>query len=75
MNPHPRNVSDAALQACADRGGVAGIYFMPFLRAAGQPTSDDVIRHLEHAINVTGEDSSPPELLRLTTRKSPVWMA
>jgi membrane dipeptidase len=56
VNPHPRNVSDAALRACADRGGVAGIYFMPFLRAAGQPTSDDVIRHLEHAIEVAGED-------------------
>jgi len=73
--PHPRNVSDAALRACADRGGVAGIHFMPLLRAAGQPTSDDRIRHLEHAINVTGEDPSPPELLRFTTRKSPVWMA
>lgn len=56
VNPHPRNISDAALRACADRGGVAGIYFMPFLRAAGQPTSDDVIRHLEHAIAVAGED-------------------
>jgi membrane dipeptidase len=56
VNPHPRNISDAALRACADRGGVAGIYFMPFLRAAGQPTSDDVIRHLEHAIHIAGED-------------------
>jgi DNA-binding CsgD family transcriptional regulator len=25
---------------------------MPFMRAVGQPTSDGVIRHLEHAINV-----------------------
>jgi hypothetical protein len=47
----------------------------PYSGAAGERTSDDVIRHLEHAINVTGEDSSPPELLRFTTRKSPVWMA
>jgi membrane dipeptidase len=52
----PRNTDDAALQALADRGGVAGIYFMPFLRAGGQPHSDDVIRHLEHAVNVCGED-------------------
>lgn len=56
VNPHPRNISDAALRTCADRGGVAGIYFMPFLRPAGQPTSEDVIRHLEHAIRVGGED-------------------
>ena len=52
----PRNTSDSSLKALADRGGVAGIYFMPFLRAEGQPHSEDVIRHLEHAIDVCGED-------------------
>jgi membrane dipeptidase len=40
----------------ADRGGVVGIYFMPFLRASGQPHAEDLIRHLEHAVNVCGED-------------------
>jgi membrane dipeptidase len=52
----PRNTSDSSLKALADRGGVAGIYFMPFLRQSGQPHADDVIRHLEHAVNVCGED-------------------
>ena len=52
----PRNTSDSSLKALADRGGVAGIYFMPFLKAAGQPHADDVIRHLEHAVDVCGED-------------------
>src|SRR5882724_4609925 len=52
----PRNTYDDSLKALADRGGVAGIYFMPFLRASGQPHADDVIRHLEHAVNVCGED-------------------
>lgn len=52
----PRNTYDDALKALADRGGVAGIYFMPFLRATGQPHSEDLIRHLEHAVNVCGED-------------------
>jgi membrane dipeptidase len=52
----PRNVSDSSLKSLADRGGVAGIYFMPFLRASGQPHANDVIRHLEHAVNVCGED-------------------
>ena len=33
-----------------------GIYLMPFLTMSGQPTSDDAIRHIEHAINVCGED-------------------
>jgi membrane dipeptidase len=52
----PRNTDDASLQALADRGGVAGIYFMPFLRTSGQPHGEDVIRHLEHAVSVCGED-------------------
>ncbi|MBL8269664.1 dipeptidase [Steroidobacter sp.] len=52
----PRNTHDRELKALADKGGVAGIYFMPFLRASGQPRSEDLIRHLEHAVNVCGED-------------------
>jgi membrane dipeptidase len=52
----PRNTDDDSLKALADRGGVAGIYFMPFLRASGQPHAEDLIRHLEHAVNVCGED-------------------
>lgn len=52
----PRNTHDSELKALAGRGGVVGIYFMPFLRAAGQPHAEDVIRHLEHAVNVCGED-------------------
>jgi membrane dipeptidase len=56
LHAHPRNLSDASLRALAHRGGVAGIYFMPYLRASGAPTADDVIRHLEHAIDVAGEE-------------------
>jgi membrane dipeptidase len=52
----PRNTSDANLKALADRGGVAGIYFMPFLKVSGQPHAEDLIRHIEHAVNVCGED-------------------
>jgi membrane dipeptidase len=52
----PRNTDDAALKALADKGGVVGIYFMPFLRVSGQPHAVDLILHLEHAVNVCGED-------------------
>lgn len=52
----PRNTHDRELKALADRGGVAGIYFMPFIRASGQPHAEDLIKHLEHAVNVCGED-------------------
>jgi membrane dipeptidase len=53
---HPRNVPDEILRAVAQKGGVVGIYFMPFLREAGQPHLEDVVRHIEHAVDVAGED-------------------
>lgn len=44
----------------ADKGGVLGIYLMPFLGGAPGPrqasTGDAVIRHIEHALTVCGED-------------------
>ncbi|KRA16434.1 membrane dipeptidase [Lysobacter sp. Root604] len=52
----PRNKTDAELRAVAERGGVVGIYLMPFLRTQGQPMAADLIAHLEHAVNVCGED-------------------
>ena len=52
----PRNTSDANLRAMADRGGVAGVIFWPYLRTDTQPMAIDVIRHLEHMIDVCGED-------------------
>lgn len=53
---HPRNVDDHTLRAMADRGGVAGIIFWPYLRVDTQPMAIDVIRHIEHAVRVCGED-------------------
>jgi membrane dipeptidase len=53
---HPRNTGDETIRAVAAKGGVVGVYFMPFLRADSQPTGDDLIRHIEHVANVAGED-------------------
>ena len=52
----PRLTGDAELRAMADRGGVAGIMFWPYLALQGQPMAIDVIRHIEHALDVCGED-------------------
>lgn len=52
----PRNTDDATLRALAEKGGVAGIIFWPYLRTDTQPMAIDVIRHIEHALNVCGED-------------------
>ena len=54
---HPRNNDDAELKAVADGGGVVGIYLMPFLEGGdGELTAEALMRHLDHAINLCGED-------------------
>jgi len=52
----PRSKPDDILKRMADKGGVIGIYLMPFLSMSGQPSSDDLVKHVEHAVNVCGED-------------------
>ena len=52
----PRNTYDAEMRAVAEKGGVFGVYLMPFLRTSGQPGTEDLLRHIEHAVNVCGED-------------------
>ena len=52
----PRCTSDEDLRLLADRGGVAGMIFWPYLRRDTQPMAIDLIRHIEHAIDVCGED-------------------
>jgi membrane dipeptidase len=52
----PRNTFDSEMRALADKGGVFGIYLMPFLRLKGQPGKEDLIRHIEHSAKVCGED-------------------
>ena len=53
---HPRSKTDAILRALAAKGGVLGIYMMPFINAQGQPMAADLIRQIEHAVSVCGED-------------------
>ncbi|HLY53549.1 MAG TPA: membrane dipeptidase [Steroidobacteraceae bacterium] len=56
IHAHPRNKTDEQLRALADRGGVVGIFDLPYLTASPrQPTVDDYLAHLEHALMVAGE--------------------
>jgi membrane dipeptidase len=41
----------------ASKGGFVGIYFMPFLNKTGHATADDVVAHIDHAVDVCGEDT------------------
>jgi len=52
----PRNKRDEELRLLAERGGVIGIYVMPYLRSSGQVMAEDVVRHIECALTVCGED-------------------
>jgi len=52
----PRNKRDEELRLLAERGGVIGIYVMPYLRSSGQVMADDVVKHIDYAVNVCGED-------------------
>jgi membrane dipeptidase len=52
----PRNKTDEELKLVAGKGGFVGIYFMPFLKADSHPHAEDVVAHIDHAVNVCGED-------------------
>jgi membrane dipeptidase len=57
VHAHPRNKTDEQLRALAAKGGVVGIYDLPYLTASPrQPTVDDYMAHMEHALQVAGED-------------------
>lgn len=55
--PHPRNLEDWQLREIAERGGIVGLnFYNAFLREDGaEATPDDVLRHVDHMLNVAGE--------------------
>ena len=54
---HPRNLTDEQMRALAQKGGVAQTtIYHGFLKKDGEATINDVIAHLEHAIDVMGID-------------------
>jgi membrane dipeptidase len=57
VHPHPRNKTDEQLRALAAKGGVVGIYDLPYLASSPkQPTVDDYMAHMEHALKIVGEE-------------------
>lgn len=59
VKPHWRNLDDAQVKAIADSGGVVGIIFsQAFLKVRKGPRDAGmVIDHMEHVIDVAGEDA------------------
>jgi len=58
LHQHPRNLTDAQLQALAEKQGIVGINFYPYFLGENPHniTIEDVLKHLEHAVNVAGID-------------------
>jgi len=58
VHDNPRSKDDNTLRAMANKGGVIGIYFMPFLGDNGSPwaTQAMVLDHIDHALKICGED-------------------
>ena len=52
----PRNKTDEELRLVAERGGFVGIYFMPFLSPDSVAEPADVVAHIDHAMQICGED-------------------
>lgn len=58
VRPHWRNLADAQIKKVADTGGVVGIIFATgFLSRTGGPTDGRmIVEHMEHVMNVGGDD-------------------
>lgn len=54
-----RNIDDEQIKAISNRGGTIGIIYYPkFLRKDKFfATTDDIVKHMEHVINIAGEDA------------------
>lgn len=54
---HPRNLTDDQMRALAQKDGVCQITLYPgFLKTDSEASILDVVKHLEHAINIMGID-------------------
>ncbi|MCL6639101.1 MAG: dipeptidase [Firmicutes bacterium] len=54
---HPRNLNDRQLKALAEKGGVAGITFVPEFLAGEGASLEHVLDHIDHAVRVGGVES------------------
>lgn len=56
--PHRRNLTDEMFSIICETGGCAGLnLYPPFLTDGVKCTSDDVLKHIEHWLNLNGENN------------------
>ena len=56
LNPHHRNISDAIIRMCADKGGVIGLNGINLFLKNKSISIDNFIDHLDYLIQLAGED-------------------
>lgn len=59
LRANPRGAADDVIRAVARKGGVIGIFFLPFLLDAQGRTSatmEDFMRHIDHVVDLVGVD-------------------
>lgn len=56
ITDHPRNASDAAIRGVAEKGGVVGVYFMPYLAPDMHASGAMLLEHIDHIAKIAGED-------------------
>lgn len=54
--PHRRNLTDEQIRLIAHSGGIVGINLYPVFLGDYEDNYDDIAAHIDHAINVAGED-------------------
>ena len=54
--PHRRNLSDEQIRLIAESGGIIGINLYPVFIGSYKKDYDDIAEHIEHALNIAGED-------------------
>jgi len=53
---HVRNLRDEQIKALAEKGGILGITFVPQFLSAQEASIEDVLRHIDYAVNLVGPD-------------------
>ena len=54
VRDHPRNLTDAQLEALAERGGVLGLMALALVVDPDRPTLERYVDHIDHAVRVMG---------------------
>ena len=56
LHPHPRNVPDELIRACAATGGVVGLNGLSVFLGPGEDLVETFVRHVEHVVSLVGPE-------------------